>query len=344
MKVALLTEPRCIKLEDIEIPRPRPTEVLIRLKSCGVCATDVKKFTGSSKAPQYPFILGHEPSGVVVECGQEVTSTLKPEMRVAIAPVILCGKCYSCRSGITLSQGMGMCQDYEVMGFSVTGAFSEFVVAPMENVYPIPDRLSFTDAALIEPVAACANGVLRVNSHLPGTIVVIGAGFMGLVCVQLLKLLGNRVISTDLVEDRRQLALNLGADFALDPSKEDPVDQIRALTGEKGADGIICAVGSSAITEQGLAMLGKGGTLVLLASAPHGTKFEVDLNKLHYDQSVITGSVSYTGASYQWAMDLLSDHKLDTASLITHTGPIEKTADFLEMTEKAIGLKKVILL
>jgi len=344
MKAALLVQPGQVEVREVEKPRAGPLEVLVKIKSCGVCATDVKKFTGASKAPHLPFILGHEPAGVVVEVGEGVRSVLTPGTRVAIAPVFTCGYCYGCRTGLVYSQGMGMCENYEVLGYSVDGAFAEYVAVPSRHVYCIPDELSFRDAALIEPVAACANGVLRVTHLPPGTVVVIGAGFMGLVTIQLLKLLGNRVIASDLRAERREAASVLGADVVLDPGSEDVLEKVQALTNSRGADGVICAVGGKTLTEQALAMLAKGGTLVLLASAPTGTKFEVDLNRLHYNQAVITGSVSYTAPGYEWSMELLSRGQLDVDTLITAVGPLEETGHFLEMTRDLEGLKKVVLI
>jgi len=342
MRAALLIQPGEVTVTEVKRPTAGPEEVLVEVKSCGVCATDVKKFTGASKAPHLPFILGHEPAGVIAEAGAGVGPELAPGTRVAVAPVFTCGQCYGCRTGLVYSQGMGMCENYQVLGYSTDGAFAEYVVSPARHVHPIPDALSFRDAALIEPVAACVNGALRATHLPPGTVAVIGAGFMGLVTVQLLKLLGNRVIASDLQEKRRQSALKLGADATLDPNVEDVVQQVRALTGGRGADGVVCAVGGKTVTEHGLAMLTKGGTLVLLASGPGGTKFEVDLNKMHYDQSVITGSVSYTGPGYQWSMELLSQGLLDVDTLITAAGPLEETQRFLEMTRDLEGLKKVV--
>jgi L-iditol 2-dehydrogenase len=344
MKAALLIEPGRIETADVEVPVAGPGQVVVKLASCGVCATDVKKFTGASKAPFLPFLLGHEPAGIITEIGQGVAPELAPGTRVAVEPVFTCGYCYGCRTGRVAAEGMGMCENYQVLGYSIDGAFAEYIAAPASAVHPIPDELSFRDAALIEPVAACANGVLRTVRLPPGTVVVVGAGFMGLVCVQLFKLLGNRVIASDLRPDRRQAAQRLGADVVLDPSAEDVTQRVEELTSGRGADGVLCAVGGKAITEQALGMVAKGGTVVLLASAPSGTKFEVDLNKLHYDQSVVTGSVSYTSMTYEWCMELLARGKLDVETLITHVGAIEDTQRFLEMTRDLQGLKKVILL
>lgn len=342
MKAALLMKPGVIELGEVEIPTPGVNDVLVQVMSCGVCATDVKKYTGDSKAPKLPFILGHEPAGVVVDAGAEVKTNLPAGTRVAIAPVFTCGGCYACRSGAIYSHGMGECSHYEVLGYSMDGAFAEYVVAPARHVHPLPEQLSFKDAALIEPVAACANGVQRINRTGPGTVVVLGAGFMGLVSIQLLKLLGNRVIAIDKMEERLQQALKLGAELALNPETCDVPAQVKEATSGRGANGVLAAVGGKALTETGLAMLGRSGALVLLASALPGTKFEVDLNKMHYDQTSITGSVSYTGPGYQWAIDLLSARQLDVETLVTHTGTLEKVTEFLQWTRDRVGLKKII--
>lgn len=344
MKAALLVAPGTIELGEIEEARVGPGQVLVELRSCGVCATDVKKFTGASKAPFMPFIIGHEPAGVIVEVGPGVPSALTRGTRVSVEPVFPCGTCLACRSGRVAAEGMGMCESYQVLGHSINGAFLERIVVPATAVHPIPDTLPFRDAALIEPVAACANSVLRSSRLPPGTAVVLGAGFMGLVCVQLFRLLGHHVIASDLAEERRALAKKLGASELLDPAHEDPVQTVASLTGGRRAEVVLCAVGSKALTEQALQMVARGGTVVLLASAPHGTRFEVDLNKLHYDQSYVTGSVSYSARTYEWAIDLLSRGQLDTDTLISHVGGLEDTQRFLEMTRDLQGLKKVILL
>jgi len=343
MKAALLTGTHAIEIRQIDEPGIGPTDVLVEVKSCGVCATDVKKFAGGSQAPFMPFILGHEPAGIIRRVGSEVVG-LEPGSRVAIAPVFTCGACDACRSGRTFSLGMGMCRSYKVLGYSINGAFAEAVAVPARHVHPIPDALSFRDAALIEPVAACANGATRANASPPGTAVVVGAGFMGLVTLQLLRLLGHRVIATDLVEERRRLASDLGAAAVVDPAAEDAVQMVRKMTDGHGAEAVVCSVGGKKVTEDALGMLAMGGTLVLLGSASGGTMFEVDLNRMHYDQTHVTGSVSYTGPGYQWAIDILSRGLVDANRWITSDGPLEDVGRFLAMTRDLIGLKKVVLL
>lgn len=342
MKAALLYEPLKISVEEITKPTIRSHEVLVEIKSCGVCATDVKKFTGSSKIPFAPFILGHEPAGVVCEVGDAVKGSFEIGDRVAISPVIVCGFCYGCKSGLTSREGMGMCENYEVLGFSTNGAFAEYLACQPSNLTKIPDSLSFKDAALIEPVAACANGVFRSLSSPPGNAVVLGAGFMGLVSLQLLKLLGCRVLIADILEDRLLIAKQMGADEVVNPQKEDIKSKIKDFTDQRGADSIICAVGNKDLTDNAVTMLSKGGKLVLLASAGHDTMVEFNLNSLHYSQAVITGSVSYTDATYMWAINLLSKKILPTEGLITSVGNLNQVQKFMEMTRDQQGIKKVI--
>ena len=344
MKAALLEAFGKIEIREVKKPRVKSDNVLVQIKACGVCATDVKKYTGASKPPRFPFVLGHEAAGVVVEKGSGVGEEIKLNERVVIAPVITCGSCYNCKSGLTSAQGMGMCTNYRVIGHSIDGAFAEYVAVPTKNIYRIPDSLSFEHATLVEPVAACANGVLRAISMPPSTVVVIGAGFMGLVTVQLLKLLGCRVIVSELVKERLMLASRLGADALIKPDEEDVVHRVKELTIDgRGADAVICTVGNRAVIEQALDMLARGGRLVLLASGPYGTKFEVDLNRLHYDQSMITGSVSYTDQTFTWAIRLLSRGQIDAEALITHIGSLTDVQKFLELTRDLKGVKKLIV-
>ncbi len=343
MKAALLHEPLKVSIEEIEIPACGPHEVLVEVKSCGVCATDVKKFTGSSKAPFLPFILGHEPAGVVSTIGGAFRGNLKVGDRVAISPVIVCGSCHGCKSGLTSREGMGMCENYEVLGFSINGAFTEFIVCDPRNITEIPDALSFQDAALIEPVAACANGVLRSLTTPPGNAVVLGAGFMGLVSMQLLKLLGARVLIADLLDDRLELARAMGADETVNPHAEDLEEKVKVFSGQRGAESIICAVGNKGLTESAITMLARGGKIVLLASAGHNTTVEFNLNALHYSQSIITGSVSYTDATYAWSIELLAHGALRTEGLITSVGKLDRVQEFMEMTRDQSGIKKVIV-
>ncbi len=343
MKAALLYEPEVIRIAEVPDPVLKAGEILVELKSCGVCATDVKKFTGKSKSPFLPFILGHEPAGIVRALGENTSAQLKEGDRVAIAPVITCGGCPNCMSGRTALEGMGMCDHYEVIGFSMNGAFCESVAAPAANIFKLPDTLSFRDAAIIEPVAACANGVLRSLCTPPGYAVVLGGGFMGLVCMQIYKALGYSVLISDMLDDRLELAKILGADEAVNPQKTDVEKAVREFTHGQGADSLICAIGIQELSESGIRMMRKGGKIVMLASAGSDTAVAFNLNQLHYNQTVITGSVSYTSATYEWAIRLLSLGKIGVDHLISATGNLDEVGSLLAMTRDHAGIKNVAL-
>jgi len=238
---------------------------------------------------------------------------------------------------------MGMCDHYEVIGFSMNGAFCEYISVPEQNVMKLPDSLSFRDAALIEPVAACANGVLRSAGNPPGYAVVLGGGFMGLVCMQINKTLGYKVMLSDLLPERLQLAYELGADLAINPQETDVEKAVQGFTGGEGADSVICAIGIKELSETGIRLLRKGGKIVMLASAGHDTTVEFNLTNLHYNQIVITGSVSYTQASYKWAVDLIDSGKIGVDRLITHTGSLDETGKLLSMTSRHVSIKNVMI-
>ena len=344
MKAALLKEDLSIEIGEAPAPDIKTDEVLVRVRACGVCATDVKKFTGASSTPHFPFILGHEPAGVVEAIGEEVETDIPIGTRVAVAPVVVCGQCDGCVSGLVAEEGMGMCENYHVVGYSGDGAFAEFIAVPPENIFPIPDSLSFRDAALVEPIAACANGVFKALKSPPGKAVVLGAGFMGLASLSLLKLLGAQVLIADLLDERLETATQLGADAVVNPGKDDLLEAVKDYTGGKGADSVLCAVGVKSLTEQGVAMLAKAGRLVLLASGPKGTKIEIDLNDTHYFHPVITGSVSYTPAQFTWVIEQLARGAIDTNLLVTHVGGLEDVEKYLTLTKRQEGLKKVILM
>jgi len=344
MKTAFLEESLKITIGEASKPGFTDDEVLIRVRSCGVCATDVKKFTGKRPSPHFPFILGHEPAGTVAEVGARVKSDLKTRDRVAVAPVIVCGHCHGCTSGLLEVEGMGICENSHVIGYHGDGAFTEYISVPPENVFKIPDNLSFRDAAIIEPVAACANGVFRAIKAPPGKAVVLGAGFMGLTCLALLKMLGAQVLIADILDERLETARKLGADKVVNSKERDLEEEVKHFTEGWGADSVICAVGIKELTESGIRMLGKAGKLILLASGAQGTKIEFDLNETHYFCPVITGASSYTNGLFLWTIDILARKLIDTDTLITHSGGLEDVEKFLEMTRDLEGLKKVILL
>ena len=166
---------------------------------------------------------------------------------------------------------------------------------------------------------------------------------MGLVCMQIYKTLGYRVLLTDMLDERLSLARELGADASVNPQQTDVEKAVADFTEGRGADSLICAIGIKELSESGIRMMRKGGKIVMLASAGHDTLVDFNLTNLHYNQTVITGSVSYTNASYQWAIDLLSQGKIGVDRLITASGNLDEVGKLLAMTRDHVGIKNVAL-
>jgi len=200
MKAAMLYGIHDLRIEEIDVPKITEKEdVLVKVRACGVCPTDVRNYTGTSKPSKYPVLLGHEVSGEIVEIGGNgKKNTLKKGQRVNVLPVWPCHMCTSCRSGLTDSISIAMCDNFKgSLGpaggrFSENvGGFAEYIKVPADVVYPIPDNLSYEEAALVEPMGSCLNAVeWGAKVEIGDNVLVIGAGFMGVATAQFCKIRG----------------------------------------------------------------------------------------------------------------------------------------------------------
>ncbi len=335
MKAALAYGPRDIRIEEIPIPRISSGEVLIRVKVCGVCAADFQKYIGARGTNIYqrgPIILGHEPSGVVAAVGENV-ERVKEGDRVAVDLLMRCGKCYLCLEG----KG-NLC----IHPAPCPGAFCEYTKAPETNVFRIPKSLSFEEASFAEPLACCINGIEKLNL-LPGQdVVILGAGPIGLMHLQLANLSGARVIVSDPIQERLDMAMKLGADEIINPLKEDPVEKVRKLTDGKGAHGVIIAVGNILAIEQGIRMARKGGTVVLFGAVWPPSKIQIDPNLIHYNEISIKGSESRTLDQFYRALKLIVEGKVRVRPLISKVLPLEDIEEGFKMIEKRSGFKILV--
>jgi L-iditol 2-dehydrogenase len=335
LKAAVLYKPGDLRIEDVEKPKIGYREVLVKVKACTICPTDVKKYRGVSTAP-LPLITGHEFSGIIEEVAEDVEEVKKGD-EVVVSPTIRCGKCYYCKAGLPY------CLSTEVIGHSINGAFAEYTGVPVKQIYKKPENLSFKEAAITEPVAACVKTVRVADVSIAENVVIIGAGFMGLTFTQLCKLRGSNVIVSEISDERRELASKLGADEVINPKNKNPVIKVKKITNGRGADVVICAVGNKPVIEQGIQMLGLGGRILLFASAFPPQKVEVDPNLLHYKQQKIIGIVSFTEYDFSKSLELLSNKKLDTNALITYELPLDETEKAFKMSINLEGIKNVII-
>ena len=334
MKAAMLYGVRDVRVEAIENPTPHDSQVLIAIKACGVCPSDVRWYSGGRTTDQYPRRLGHEWAGEVISVGAEVEG-IQPGDRVVPDWRVVCGKCHYCRRGI-----FNYCSN--TSGGQVRGGFCEQGVAIQTNLRTIPDSVSYEEACFTEPLACCLNG-MRKNQIQPGDdVVIVGVGPIGLTHTQIAKYHGARVIACDRIAKRLDKACEVGADIAIRVDEEDAVARVLELTEGRGANSIVVAVGSVKAAEMALAMAGINASVNLFAGFYPPGKMDLDPNLIHYKQINLTGSHDFTPHDFTTALKLIELGVIKVEPLISHRLPLRDIRDGFETVVNQEGLKVVI--
>ncbi len=266
MQALLLTEYRKLELASLERPAVGPDDVLVGVRACGICGSDVHGYDGSTGRRIPPLVMGHESAGVVVEVGKNVSS-VRPGDHVALDSLLSCGECELCRNGQT-----NMCAGRRILGvacqeFRQQGAFAEFVVAPEKAVFAVPDDLAFEHAALVEPVSVALHAVGRLRIDWGDSAAVVGSGMIGLLVIQALKIAGcGEVIAIDLDEGRLRLAAELGATATINAATCDPVAAVLERTGGRGVDVALEVVGAAQPIATAIGSVRRGGQVGLVGN------------------------------------------------------------------------------
>jgi len=318
MKAAVLHKPEDLRIESVPVPEINDHEVLIQVKACGICGTDPHIFKGHFPAPT-PLILGHEFVGRVVKVGRNVTSVKVGDKATADIN-ISCGRCYFCRMGQKL-----FCKDIVQIGVHVNGAFAEYVKVPVDNVYKLPEEMTWEEGAYIEPLACAIHGQERANVTMGSTVAIIGAGPMGLVHALLAKLNGaSKVIISEINQSRIQKARDLGIDYVIDASQENPIQVVLDLTEGRGADFVFEAVGSIPTYRQAFEMVRRGGVLVAYGAAPANAVMEVKPFEIYSKELTIVGSYAGTYDTWLKAINLISSKQIKPMDIITRSISLEE--------------------
>ena len=338
MRAAVLYNIRDLRLEDVPTPEFSTDEVLIKVNATGVCGTDIHIYRGEWKTSM-PIILGHEFSGVIVETGRDVKN-LKIGDPVVAEPNILCGSCYFCR----MSERNYFCENLKATGVTINGAFAEYVKTKAENVYKVTEGFNLDEAALIEPLACCVRGIDQAKVRTGDTVAIVGAGPIGLILLQLVKLAGaSMVIQTDMEDARLKLARNLGADHTINVAEEDPVEDIKRLTGGYGVDVAIEAVGSPKAITQAMKATRRGGRLNIFGVSPEDAVWEVKPFELYEKELTITTSYR-SPFTFQRAVKIALSGKVKLKPLISHIFRLEEIHRAFEVAEKRLeGAVKVLV-
>ncbi|RJS86809.1 alcohol dehydrogenase [Candidatus Bathyarchaeota archaeon] len=338
MRAAVLYNIRDLRLEDVSTPEFSTDEVLIKVNATGVCGTDIHIYRGEWKTSM-PIILGHEFSGVIVETGRDVKN-LKIGDPVVAEPNILCGSCYFCR----MSERNYFCENLKATGVTINGAFAEYVKTKAENVYKVTEGFNLDEAALIEPLACCVRGIDQAKVRTGDTVAIVGAGPIGLILLQLVKLAGaSMVIQTDMEDARLKLARDLGADHTINVAEEDPVEAIKRLTGGYGVDVAIEAVGSPKAITQAMKATRRGGRLNIFGVSPEDAVWEVKPFELYEKELTITTSYR-SPFTFQRAVKIALSGKVKLKPLISHIFRLEEIHRAFEVAEKRLeGAVKVLV-
>lgn len=337
MKSAVFYGKHDLRVENSPMPKVGPEDILIQVKACGICGTDVHIYEGDKGAAEVtpPTILGHEFSGVIAEVGSNVTK-YKVGDRVCIDPNCYCGKCDFCRNGIA-----HYCTDMIGYGTTVNGGFAEYCSVNQRQVYKLGDNTTFEQGAMTEPVACCLHGMDMCNIHPGSNVVVIGGGMIGLLMLQLSKLAGAaRVALLEPVESKRVVAKKLGADILIDPINEIVEEELKKA-GMTWVNTVIECVGKTATIQQAIDIVGNKGTVMMFGlTKPDDTiavkPFQIFQKEIELKSSFIN---PYT---QKRALDLIDSGRLDVSSMVYAVESLENLADILSSPELRAKGKYII--
>lgn len=319
MKSLLYTAP--FQFEYTETPEPEvgPDDVLVRVQAVGICGSDVQGYTGRTGRRLPPLIMGHEASGTVDAAGTRAGG-IAPGDRVCFDSTVYCNRCEACRQG-----RFNQCVDRQVLGVSVPGmkrhgAMAELVRLPWWSLVAMPEALSFTEAALLEPVSIGLHAVNRGQIQPSETVVIIGAGTIGLFVLQAARLQGaGKIIVSDPNAHRRRLARALGADVAVSPEVVDLAEVVAAETQERGADVSFEVVGLAATLHQAVAATRMGGRVVLVGNLTKTV--EINVQEVVSRELTLRGTYASSG-EYRQAVELVASGKIDVLPLVSATLPL----------------------
>lgn len=317
MKACILEGPKQYQIKDIDIPEIKDDEVLLRVLTSGICVNDVRDYQGSKWS--YPRIGGHEYSAVIEKIGKDVdTSILKVGDKVINYIIDDCGVCPDCKhhhENICANFNKGTAY-FNPNGFSGFYGFSEYAVAKARHLYVYPAETDDASAAFTEPLACVINSINRSNIKMGDDVVVIGGGVMGLLHVLCAKRQGARVILSETDAKRREFGLKLGADVVIDPMASDPVEQVRKLTGGRGANVVENTTAIPAVAAQAIQMTAKSGLCNMFSSIHPNEPILVDAGRLHSQEIIVTGTQNGTIETFAQAIECISKGIIDVTPLI----------------------------
>jgi L-iditol 2-dehydrogenase len=341
MKALVLEEYNKLVYKEVPMPVPAPGEVLIAVKAAGICGSDVHGMDGSTGRRLPPLIMGHEAAGIIHSVGDSV-SDWNPGDRVTFDSTIYRLDDWYTRKGFYNLSDNRMVLGVSCAEFKKDGAFAEFVTVPSHILYKLPDNVSFEHAAMVEPIAVALHALSLTDITLNDTVVVGGAGMIALFVIQLLKLSGcGKIIAFDIDQSRLDLAVKLGATHVFNAEKVNVAEEVKKLTGERGADIGIEVVGISPVLKTVIESVRKGGQVTLVGNL--SPEVNLPLQQVVTRQLKLQGSCAIAG-EYEQALDIISNGKVQIDPLLSAVAPLKEGAGwFSRLHNREKGLLKVVL-
>jgi len=339
MKAAFITGKGDVEVRNIPKPQIGTSELLVRMRACGVCGTDLEKMHGEHITPP---VLGHEVAGEVEQAGSGIDD-FSEGSRVLVHHHVSCRSCFFCKNGLET-----LCDAYPKSNLDPCG-FAECFRVPEPlvkggTVYKLPDSMSFEEGSQVEPTACCIRALRKAGVSAGDNVAVFGTGPVGLTHIQLLRCFGAaHVYAIDVIKNRRDFATKLGADLAFDPTTDDVPNAISLLTEGLGVDYAIVATANLMAIEAAIATVRKGGVVVLFGAPARGARMSVDMSNLFLREVRLQSSYSTSETEMRIALDLIKNKRIEPLRLISHRFQLSQTAEALKFADKATDAIKVIV-
>jgi L-iditol 2-dehydrogenase len=341
---AVFNGPNDIRVQEVATPDISDDEILIRVGANTICGTDVRVLRGEkTSGVRRPSIIGHETAGHVAQVGKRVRG-YEVGAPVAMAPVVPCRRCWCCTHGLE-----NACTNDRIMGYEVDGGLSEYMRIPADaveagNLFVAREDLPSEHLALAEPLSCCVNGQQRSQVGVSDSVLIMGAGPIGMFHLQLARLAGaDPIIVSEPNEQRREYARSLGADVVVDPTADDLGTVVTEATHGVGVDRVIICIGRMELINQGLEVARKGGNVNLFAGFPGQGWSEMAANLIHYKELVVTGTSNSRRADYEVALRLIESGRVDVSPMVTHRFGLEQIDDAFAAAAGGEAIKVAVL-
>lgn len=328
MKASVCYKQNDLRTEDLPIPEISDNEVLIKMLACGLCGTDIQKIRGDTV--NKPTVLGHEVVGEIVKKGKNV-SKFEIGDRVITAIHVPCFTCHYCNKG-----HYTICEQFRTNNID-PGGFAEFIRIPELHLnhltHKVSNNVTDEEATLIEPIACCLHGLKQADIRPNDSVLIMGAGTIGILHAQLAKIKGaNKVIVSDMSEFKLQKALNVGCDYAINIKEKNIIDEVNKITDGQGVDVIVIAAGVSSLVADAVNMVRRAGKIIVFSGFDKNKLVTLDVSRFFKDEISIIGTYSVTPYEFPEALDLLEKRKLNTKEMITHVYPLNKLSEAIDIS------------